>query len=113
MKIVKNNRPKLIKKNGKFFFENGDFPFSLNSNYYSYKKYFSSTNRYVVMKGSAGAGKSYAVADKLLYEIKRQDMMKGTPLKILVLRKTMPSLKRRSMYFFSTTTVSDKEMTPS
>lgn len=62
----------------------------------SHKEFFQSTARRVLFYGSKGSGKSYSVADKLLIQpgIQSQIAKKDIWLKTVVIRQSLPSLKR-------------------
>jgi phage terminase large subunit len=62
----------------------------LNSNH---KEFFQSTDREVLFWGGSGAGKTFSAADKILL----QPAFQKRKLKTLIIRKTMPSLKRTCM----------------
>ncbi len=66
---------------------NKDLTPLLNPNH---KSFFKSTDRTLIFWGGAGAGKSYSAADKLLL----QPIIQKKPIKSLVIRKSLPSLKR-------------------
>lgn len=76
-----------------------DLNFQKHSNYKFQKQLFISKAQVLIVKGSAGAGKSYSVSDKLAVLTAKWDMQEGIPLKILVVRKTLPSLKRSCMEY--------------
>lgn len=61
-----------------------------------HKDFFQSTERRVLFYGSKGSGKSYTVADKLLHQPGMQTQMAGRDIKLktVVIRQSMPSLKR-------------------
>lgn len=56
----------------------------------SHESFFKTTQREVFFYGGAGAGKSYSVADKILIQPSAQERK----IKALVVRKTLPSLRR-------------------
>ena len=51
---------------------------------------FQSTDRELLIRGGANAGKSYSIADKLLLQ---SIVQSETPLKVLVIKSTQPSLR--------------------
>jgi phage terminase large subunit len=59
-----------------------------------FNTFFESKNRDIVLYGGAGSGKSYSVADKMALEVLRQDVQGGGKLKFVVIRRSLPSLKR-------------------
>lgn len=61
-----------------------------------HKQFHQSTDRRLLFYGSKGSGKSYSVADKLLHQpgIQSQIAKKTIKLKSVVIRQSMPSLKR-------------------
>ena len=59
----------------------------------SYYPLLSDKNRYLVLKGGAGSGKSVFLAQKILLRI-LNGMSKGVKHRILVLRKTIPAAKK-------------------
>lgn len=65
-----------------------------------FKRFFLSRDRDVVLYGGAGSGKSYAVADKWAMEIKIHES-KGKKIKAMIVRRSMPSLKRTCMPMIS------------
>lgn len=74
-----------------------DNPNFFNLTNYESKKFnmfFETRKRDVVLYGGAGSGKTYSVADKFALEVVRQDIQKDIPLKFVVIRRSLPSLKR-------------------
>ena len=71
--------------------------FIKESNYLGHKEFFDSKASHVVFFGGAGSGKSYSVADKFAIETFKNDMCGNIPIKIIVVRKSMPSLKKSCM----------------
>jgi len=55
-----------------------------------HKEFFKSAQEEVVFYGGANAGKSYSACDKLILS----PFIQAIPLKILIVRKTLPSLKK-------------------
>jgi len=71
----------------------------LNVNSYlnhNHSPFFRCTDREVLLYGGAGAGKSYSVTDKILINTVHQKVK----LKVLVVRKTLPSLRRSCIPLF-------------
>jgi len=62
----------------------------------AHTKVFRSTDRRLLFYGSKGSGKSYTIADKILLQPSLQSELakKEIKLKIVVIRQSMPSLKR-------------------
>ena len=58
---------------------------------WNYAEFFQSIAREVLLYGGAGAGKTYAIADKLLIQQIAQPQGK---IKVVVCRRTLPSLRR-------------------
>lgn len=65
-----------------------------NYNSSKFYEFFESRLRDIVLYGGAGSGKSYAVADKFVLETIRQDLQNNVKLKFVVIRRSLPSLKR-------------------
>lgn len=65
-----------------------------NYNDPKFYEFFESKDRDIVLYGGANAGKSYSVVDKIILEVIRQDIQDKTKLKVVVIRKSLPSLKR-------------------
>lgn len=55
---------------------------------------FKNTDPELIVYGGADAGKSYSIADKLLLNLVHQN---DRPIKIVVMRKTLPSLRRSAL----------------
>ncbi len=62
----------------------------------NHKQFFQSTDRRIALYGSKGSGKSYSVADKILIQpsVQSQIAKKNIKLKVVVIRQSLPSLKR-------------------
>jgi phage terminase large subunit len=63
-------------------------------------EFFESKSRDLILYGGAGSGKSYSIVDKLILEVIRQDIQQDIKLKILVVRRSLPSLKRTCIPLF-------------
>ncbi len=67
-----------------------------------HKQFFQSASRRVLFYGSKGSGKSYSVADKILHQPGWQSQIAKRPIKLktVVIRQSMPSLKRSCIELF-------------
>jgi phage terminase large subunit len=68
----------------------------------NHKGFFQSTDRRILFYGAKGSGKSYGVADKILLQpqIQTEIAKKDIKLKIVVIRQSLPSLKRSCIELF-------------
>lgn len=60
----------------------------------NHKEFFQSTAETVLLYGGANAGKSFSVVDKFIVQM----ILQRRKLRVLVVRKSMPSLKRTCLY---------------
>ncbi len=61
-----------------------------------HREFFQSTARELIFYGGGGAGKSYSAADKIILQM----LLERKPLKMLVVRKSMPSIKSSCVEIF-------------
>lgn len=93
--FLTNSVPIPFGKNNDHTYTRRTLDITKETNYLGYKDFFLSRDRTVILYGGGGAGKSFAVADKWALEIIKQNYSpRKSRLKFLVIRKTMPSLKR-------------------
>jgi len=65
-----------------------------------HKEFFQTAAPLVIFYGGAGAGKSYSAVDKIIIKIINESKRHGKRLKVLVVRRSMPSLKRSCLDIF-------------
>jgi phage terminase large subunit len=66
----------------------------------NYRDFYRAADREIWLYGGANSGKSYAIADKLL--IQQLYQYEKKQIKVLVMRKTMPSLKKSALDILET-----------
>lgn len=64
------------------------------SNSANYQKLYGAKTQEIILYGGASAGKSYEVCAWLLQSIIKWDQLRGVPTRSLLIRKTLPALKR-------------------